>query len=59
MAFRRPAQGRAAGIDYLKPAIADKVAMKATATAHARPLHIAYEEVVMENKLEKEKKGKK
>lgn len=50
MAFRRPAQGRPAGINYLKPAVSDLVALKATATIHAKPMRIAYEEVLRETK---------
>lgn len=57
MAFRRPAQGRSAGINYLKPTISDRVVLKATATIHAKPIHAAYVEVVQEAR--KENKAKK
>ena len=57
MAFRRPSQGKAAGINYLKPTFSDRMVLKATATLHARPLHVAYKQVLAEN--EKAKQGRK
>lgn len=54
MAFRRPSQGKAAGINYLKPTFSDRMVLKATATLHARPLHVAYKQVLAENEKAKQ-----